>query len=216
MARSIAKRPKLLLLDEPLGALDKKLRVSTQIELVNIIKEVGVTCVLVTHDQEEAMTMATRMAVMRAGTFLQVGSPKEIYDRPKSRLVADFIGSVTIFDGLIKQTGADQITVQTADCLHQIKPGLDCHSGMAVSLALRPEKITLSKEKPAADFNYCAGVVVEMAYFGAHTAYHLKLASGQVIQVQVQNNSRDASLELSFGDQAYASWSADAAVVLTQ
>lgn len=228
LARSIAKRPKLLLLDEPLGALDKKLRISTQIELVNIIEEVGVTCVLVTHDQEEAMTMATRMAVMNEGTFLQVGSPKEIYDRPNSRLVADFIGNVTIFDGLIKQTQPDQMTVQTADCLHQLKPGLAGHSGMAVSVALRPEKITLTKEKPASDYNCCAGVVVEMAYFGAHTVYHLKLASGKVIQVQVQNNSRNfntdpntnpstnPSTDLSWGDHAYASWSADAAVLLTQ
>jgi putrescine transport system ATP-binding protein len=216
LARSIAKQPKLLLLDEPLGALDKKLRVSTQIELTNIIEEVGVTCVLVTHDQEEAMTMATRMAVMSAGAFLQVGSPKAIYQQPNSRQVADFIGNVTIFDGLIKENQIDYALVQCADALLRVPCSLPCHDGMAVGVAIRPEKIALSRKKPTAKVNHVAGVVVEMAYFGAHTSYHVKLASGQVLQVQVQSQADEASADLSWGDRVYASWGDDASVLLTQ
>ena len=216
LARSIAKRPKLLLLDEPLGALDKKLRESTQIELLNIIEEVGVTCVLVTHDQEEAMTMATSMAVMSAGTFLQVGSPAEIYEQPNSRQVADFIGNVNIFDGTVQTNQPDHATVQSADCLHYIGHGITGHVGMAVAVALRPEKIVLSHKKPSSTHNHCVGTVVEMAYFGAYTSYHLKLASGKVIQVQALNHSRDLSGGLSHGDKAYATWSDSAMVVLTQ
>ena len=221
LARSIAKQPKLLLLDEPLGALDKKLRVSTQIELVNIIEEVGVTCVLVTHDQEEAMTMATRMAVMSAGSFLQVGSPKDIYQQPNSRQVADFIGSVNIFDGLVKQSPANSaqalgIQVECADALLRVPSNQACHTGMAVGVAIRPEKIVLSRKKPTAKVNHLAGVITEMAYFGAHTSYHVKLASGKVLQAQVQSHADEASADLSWGDQVYASWSDNAMVLLTQ
>ena len=221
LARSIAKQPKLLLLDEPLGALDKKLRVSTQIELVNIIEEVGVTCVLVTHDQEEAMTMATRMAVMSAGSFLQVGSPKDIYQQPNSRQVADFIGSVNIFDGLVKQSPANSaqapgIQVECADALLRVPSNQACHTGMAVGVAIRPEKIVLSRKKPTAKANHLAGVITEMAYFGAHTSYHVKLASGKVLQAQVQSHADEASADLSWGDQVYASWSDNAMVLLTQ
>jgi spermidine/putrescine ABC transporter ATP-binding subunit len=221
LARSIAKQPKLLLLDEPLGALDKKLRVSTQIELVNIIEEVGVTCVLVTHDQEEAMTMATRMAVMSTGSFLQVGSPKDIYQQPNSRQVADFIGSVNIFDGLVKQSPANSaqapgIQVECADALLRVPSNQACHAGMAVGVAIRPEKIVLSRKKPTAKVNHLAGVITEMAYFGAHTSYHVKLASGKVLQAQVQSHADEASADLSWGDQVYASWSDNAMVLLTQ
>jgi putrescine transport system ATP-binding protein len=210
-----------LLLDEPLGALDKKLRVSTQIELVNIIEEVGVTCVLVTHDQEEAMTMATRMAVMSAGSFLQVGSPKDIYQQPNSRQVADFIGSVNIFDGLVKQSPANSaqvpgIQVECADALLRVPSNQACHAGMAVGVAIRPEKIVLSRKKPTAKVNHLAGVITEMAYFGAHTSYHVKLASGKVLQAQVQSHADEASADLSWGDQVYASWSDNAMVLLTQ
>jgi putrescine transport system ATP-binding protein len=221
LARSIAKQPKLLLLDEPLGALDKKLRVSTQIELVNIIEEVGVTCVLVTHDQEEAMTMATRMAVMSAGSFLQVGSPKAIYQQPNSRQVADFIGSVNIFDGLVKQSPvnsaqAQSIDVECADALLRVPSNQACHDGMAVGVAIRPEKMALSRKKPSAKINHVSGVIIEMAYFGAHTNYHVKLASGKVLQVQVQSQTDEDNTDLSWGDQVYVSWGDSAMVLLTQ
>jgi len=221
LARSIAKQPKLLLLDEPLGALDKKLRVSTQIELVNIIEEVGVTCVLVTHDQEEAMTLATRMAVMSAGSFLQIGSPKAIYQQPNSRQVADFIGSVNIFDGLIKQSPANSaqaqcIDVECADTLLRLPSNQACHVGMAVGVAIRPEKMALSHKKPSAKINHVSGVITEMAYFGAHTNYHVKLASGKVLQVQVQSHADEDNADLSWGEQVYVSWGDSAMVLLTQ
>ncbi len=216
LARSLAKRPKLLLLDEPLGALDKKLRETTQLELVNIIEEVGVTCVLVTHDQEEAMTMASRIAVMSEGYFLQIGSPDEVYEMPNSRQVADFIGNVNIFDGVVEEDESDHVTIRSADCLHYVGHGISGNSGMVVGVALRPEKILLSKEKPAGTFNWCEGEVTEIAYFGAYTTYHLKLKSGKVIKAQELNNTRDLSCGLTWGDSAFAQWSDLAMVVLTQ
>ncbi len=216
LVRSLAKKPQLLLLDEPLGALDKKLRETTQLELVNIIEEVGVTCVLVTHDQEEAMTMASRIAVMSEGHFLQVGVPDAVYEMPNSRKVADFIGNVNIFDGVVEEDEADHVTVRCAECVHYVGHGISGHSGMEVGVALRPEKIMLSKNKPEASFNWCEGEVIEIVYFGAHTTYHLKLDGGKVIKAQVLNNTRDLSCDLTWGDRAYASWSEMAMVVLTQ
>ena len=216
LARSLAKRPKLLLLDEPLGALDKKLRETTQLELVNIIEEVGVTCVLVTHDQEEAMTMASRIAVMSEGYFLQVGSPDEVYEMPNSRQVADFIGNVNIFDGVVEEDESDHVTVRCSDCLHYVGHGISGNSGMSVGVALRPEKILLTKEKPEGEYNWCEGEVTEIAYFGAYTTYHLKLNSGKVIKAQELNNTRDLSFGLTWGDRAFARWSDLAMIVLTQ
>ncbi|MEZ0330688.1 MAG: ABC transporter ATP-binding protein [Methylophilaceae bacterium] len=216
LARSLAKRPKLLLLDEPLGALDKKLREKTQLELVNIIEEVGVTCVLVTHDQEEAMTMASRIAVMSEGSFLQVGSPDEVYEMPNSRQVADFIGNVNIFDGVIEVDEPDHVTVRCEECVHYVGHGISGNTGMSVGVALRPEKILLTKEKPEGEFNWCEGEVIEIVYFGAHTTYHLKLDSGLVIKAQELNNTRDLSCGLTWGDRAYAHWNDMAMVVLTQ
>jgi len=148
LARSLAKRPKLLLLDEPLGALDKKLREKTQLELVNIIEEVGVTCVLVTHDQEEAMTMASRIAVMSEGYFLQVGSPDEVYEMPNSRQVADFIGNVNIFDGVVEEDESDHVTVRCEECLHYVGHGISGNKGMSVGVALRPEKNPANQGAP--------------------------------------------------------------------
>lgn len=216
LARSLAKRPKLLLLDEPLGALDKKLRETTQLELVNIIEEVGVTCVLVTHDQEEAMTMASRIAVMSEGYFLQVGSPDTVYEMPNSRQVADFIGNVNFFDGVIDEDESDHVTVKCQECTHYVGHGISCTPGQLVSVGLRPEKILLTKEKPTSEYNWCEGEVIEIVYFGAHTTYHLKLNSGKVIKAQELNSTRDLSCGLTWGDRAYAQWSDLAMVVLTQ
>ena len=216
LARSLAKRPQLLLLDEPLGALDKKLRETTQLELVNIIEQVGVTCVLVTHDQEEAMTMASRIAVMSEGYFLQVGAPDAVYEMPNSRKVADFIGNVNMFEGVIDEDESDHVTVNCAECVHYVGHGISGHTGMHVGVALRPEKIILAKEKPAGNYNWCEGEVIEIVYFGAHTTYHLKLSSGMVLKAQEINNTRDLSCGLTWGDKAYAHWSDIAMVVLTQ
>lgn len=216
LVRSLAKRPKLLLLDEPLGALDKKLRESTQLELVNIIEEVGVTCVLVTHDQEEAMTMASRIAVMAEGYFLQVGEPDTVYEMPNSRQVADFIGNVNMFEGVIEEDEADHVTVRCPECVHYVGHGISGHQGQSVSVALRPEKIMLSKDKPTGEYNWCEGEVVEIVYFGDHTTYHLKTSTGKVIKAQEINSTRDLSCGLTWGDRAYMHWNDLAMVVLTQ
>ena len=215
LARSLAKRPKLLLLDEPLGALDKKLRETTQLELVNIIEEVGVTCVLVTHDQEEAMTMASRIAVMSEGYFLQIGEPDVIYETPNSRQVADFIGNVNMFEGEVIVDEPDHIIVKCDECTHYVGHGFTGNKGMAVGVALRPEKIMLSKEKPTGDYNWAEGVVTEIVYFGDHTTYHLKTAKGHVIKAQEINNTRDLSCGLTWGDHAYMHWGDLAMIVLT-
>src|ERR1700739_1762100 len=134
--------------EEPLGALDKKLREETQIELVNIIHEVGVTCVMVTHDQEEAMTMTSRIAGMSEGRFLQVGSPSEIYETPATRFVADFIGNVNLMEGTGVADEADHVIIDCADCKHYVGHGITGTQGMPVTVALRPEKITLQRDKP--------------------------------------------------------------------
>ena len=219
LARSLAKQPQMLLLDEPLGALDKKLREETQIELVNIIEQVGVTCVMVTHDQEEAMTMASRIAIMSEGRFLQVGAPGEIYETPATRFVADFIGNVNLMDGTLDVDAPDHCVIGCADCKQYVGHGITGTEGMAVTVALRPEKIQLSRDKPQAEgesFNTAVGTVKEMAYFGSYTVYRLQLASGALLKVSMANTERHREDEITWGDQVWAHWSDSAQVVLTQ
>ena len=222
LARSLAKKPQLLLLDEPLGALDKKLREETQIELVNIIEKVGVTCVMVTHDQEEAMTMASRIAVMSEGRFLQVGAPSDIYETPANRFVADFIGNVNLMEGTLETDAIDHVTIRCADCTHYVGHGITGTEGMSVSVAVRPEKIRISREaaapadgEPGAEFNRVRGTVKDMSYFGSFTVYHLRLASGLVIKISASNTERHRDDELTWGDEAWAAWSPTSQVVLT-
>ncbi len=215
LARSLAKKPQLLLLDEPLGALDKKLREETQIELVNIIEEVGVTCVMVTHDQEEAMTMASRIAVMSEGKLLQVGAPAEIYETPATRFVADFIGNVNLMDGTLTSDTPDHVVIDCADCQHYVGHGITGTLGMDVTVALRPEKIHLSRSQPAEVHNSVRGVIQDLAYFGSFTVYRLKLASGAMLKVSLSNVQRHRDDELSWGDEVWAHWSRNAHVVLT-
>ena len=216
LARSLAKQPQLLLLDEPLGALDKKLREETQIELVNIIEQVGVTCVMVTHDQEEAMTMASRIAIMSEGRLLQVGAPAEVYETPASRFVADFIGNVNLMDGTLDVDEADHCIIGSADCRHYVGHGITGVVGMPVTVALRPEKIHLSRHKPGDDFNSVAGTIKEMAYFGSFTVYHLELPSGARLKVSMANVQRHRDDEFTWGDAVWAHWSRSSHVVLTQ
>ncbi len=222
LARSLAKKPQLLLLDEPLGALDKKLREETQIELVNIIEKVGVTCVMVTHDQEEAMTMASRIAVMSEGRFLQVGAPSEIYETPANRFVADFIGNVNLMEGTLETDAIDHVTIGCADCTHYVGHGITGTEGMSVSVALRPEKIRISREpalpaigEPGTQFNRARGTVKDMSYFGSFTVYHLLLSSGLVLKISASNSERHRDDQLTWGDQAWATWSPTSQVVLT-
>ena len=221
LARSLAKRPLLLLLDEPLGALDKKLREATQIELVNIIEEVGVTCVMVTHDQEEAMTMASRIAIMSEGKVLQVGAPADIYETPATRFVADFIGNVNLMDGTLAQDEADHCVIDCEDIKHYVGHGITGTQGMAVTVAVRPEKIHLSPHAPSNEdqahgFNRAKGVVKNLSYFGSYTVYHLELPSGRTLKISQNNTQRHREHELTWGSEAWAHWSRQSQVVLTQ
>jgi putrescine transport system ATP-binding protein len=216
LARSLAKQPQLLLLDEPLGALDKKLREETQIELVNIIEQVGVTCVMVTHDQEEAMTMASRIAVMSEGRFLQVGAPSEIYETPTTRFVADFIGNVNLMDGTLDVDAPDHCVIGCPDVKHYVGHGITGTEGMPVTVALRPEKISLARRKPAEDYNAVAGTIKELSYFGSFTVYHVELASGARLKINRANVQRHPDDEFTWGDPVWAHWTPSAQVVLTQ
>jgi len=215
LARSLAKKPQLLLLDEPLGALDKKLREATQMELVNILQDVGVTCVMVTHDQEEAMTMATRIAVMSEGKILQVGAPPEIYETPATRFVADFIGNVNLMDGSLVEDEPDHVVIQCRDCTHRVGHGITGTKGMDVAVAVRPEKITLSRHEPAGPHNRMQGTVRDLAYFGSYTVFHLTLASGALLKVSMANTQRVGGDALRAGDTVWANWDDTAQVVLT-
>ncbi len=220
LARSLVKQPKLLLLDEPLGALDKKLREQTQLELVNIIEKVGVTCVMVTHDQEEAMSMASRIAIMSEGKILQIGEPHEIYETPNCRFVADFIGSVSLFHGNVVEDEPDHVVVESPECRHYIGHGITGTIGMPASVGIRPEKVCLSFTAPedyqAGDPNCVQGEVVEMSYLGAHTVYHLKLDTGMMLKATVTNAVRHAGVQPKWGDRIYAFWTVSDSVVLTQ
>jgi putrescine transport system ATP-binding protein len=214
LARCLAKSPKLLLLDEPLGALDRKLREQTQFELQNIIKTVGVTCVLVTHDQEEAMTMADRIAVMSRGSFLQVGPPHEIYETPNCRFVADFIGNVNLLDGVLEVDAADHCVIATPQGRFYVGHGITGTAGMAVSVALRPEKIALRRDPPAAaETNCLRGQVSDSGYFGSFSLYRVTLADGATLKVQITHSERHGKL-FQRGETVYATCEPDAMVIL--
>jgi len=214
LARSLALEPRLLLLDEPLGALDRKLRAQTQFELQSIIKSVGVTCVLVTHDQEEAMTMANRIAVMSAGRLVQVGAPREIYETPGSRFVADFIGTVNLFDGVLVEDEVDHCVIETPAGRFTVGHGITGVKGQRLGIAVRPEKIELSTEPPAVGLRNCLrGTVLDSAYFGPSSLYRVGLADGSRLQVSVPNSERHGQA-IAVGAQVYASCGTDALVVL--
>ncbi|MGV3500104.1 MAG: ABC transporter ATP-binding protein [Hydrogenophaga sp.] len=216
LARSLAKRPKLLLLDEPLGALDKKLREQTQFELVNIIEKVGVTCVMVTHDQEEAMTMANRIAIMSKGRVLQVGTPAEIYEHPVNRFVADFIGNVNLFEGKLSVDEPDRCAVDSGIGRIHVGHGMPGTLGMPVALAVRPEKIEISKAPPPADAgpNVYKGKVKEIAYFGAHNTFIVVASNGQRVKITEANTSRHDLSDITWEDEVHFWWSDTAGVVL--
>ena len=215
LARSLAKKPQLLLLDEPLAALDRKLRERTQFELVNIIESVGVTCVMVTHDQEEAMTMASRIAVMSHGRVLQVGTPKEIYDHPASRFVADFIGNVNLFEGRLTLHAADHCEVTTEHGMVSVGHGISGSAGMAVAVAVRPEKISIARERPPARQNLFTGKVREIAYFGSYNTFIVELPGGRTVKI-TQANSSSQGGDITWDDIVFFWWDASAPVVLTQ
>jgi putrescine transport system ATP-binding protein len=217
LARSLAKSPKLLLLDEPMGALDKKLRSQMQLELVNIVERLGVTCVMVTHDQEEAMTMAHRIAIMDAGWIRQLGTPDEIYEQPSCRFTAEFIGSVNLIEGKIKDDEKDFITITSPalDCPAYVGHGVTGFEGQDVALALRPEKVAVSKEEPAQPHNKARGIIEDIAYFGSHSVFHVRLANGSKILANMINSQRWASEKFTWNDAVWLSWDDQAGVVLT-
>ena len=217
LARALAKNPKLLLLDEPLAALDKKLREETQFELVNIQEETGITFVVVTHDQEEAMTLATRIGVMDAGKIAQVGEPREIYEFPNSRFVANFIGSVNMFGGQVRAYSEAHVRIASNDaqCEIYVGHGISCLPNQQLWFALRPEKIRIGKDKPQQAYNCTSGVVEDIAYVGNSSVYVIKLANSQLVRVTRSNSTRDVNDDITWEDQVYISWGEDAGVVLT-
>src|SRR5690554_2347899 len=218
LARALAKRPKLLLLDEPLGALDKRLREETQYELVKIQETLGVTFIVVTHDQEEAMTLSTRIGVMNDGKIAQIGEPQEIYEFPNSRFVADFVGSVNIFEGVVTEDEDDHIRIDAsgeAGCDIYVSHGVDCAPEQILWYAIRPEKMVLSREKPEGDANITHGLVQDIAYLGDISMYRIMLDSGKRVHVTKTNASRYDEDAISWDERVYISWAPDAGAVLT-
>jgi len=215
LARSLVKRPKLLLLDEPLGALDRKLREHTQFELLSIQEKLGVTFVVVTHDQEEAMTLSSRVGVMNRGEIVQVGTPRQIYEFPGSRFVADFIGSVNLFEGQLTEDEQDHVRF---NCEELSDPVYVDHGMSAPPLALcwvavRPEKIALTRERPAGADNWAHGTIHDIAYLGDMTVFVVKLDSGREVRVTQANRARKSDEQFVWEEAVYLSWEASSPVV---
>ena len=223
LARSLAKRPKLLLLDEPLGALDKKLREETQFELVKIQETLGVTFIVVTHDQEEAMSLATRIGVMNQGEIAMVGEPTEIYEFPNSRFVANFIGSANMVEGVVTEDEPDHVRIRSAELGTDIyvDHGVDCSPEQILWWAIRPEKIRLTRDKPPVqpgtppDTNMAKGFVEDIAYLGDMTVYQVRLDNGRYMRVTKANALRGDPDAISWDETVWASWSGSSGSVLT-
>ncbi|MCH5510117.1 polyamine ABC transporter ATP-binding protein [Pseudomonas syringae] len=216
LARSLAKKPKLLLLDEPMGALDKKLRSQMQLELVEIIERVGVTCVMVTHDQEEAMTMAERIAIMHLGWIAQIGSPIDIYETPTSRLVCEFIGSVSLFEGDVIEDMEAHALIRSPELERNIYVGHGVSTSVEdkhITYALRPEKLLITTEQPGFEYNWSRGKVHDIAYLGGHSVFYVELPGGKLVQSFVANAERQGARP-TWGDEVYVWWEDDSGVVL--
>lgn len=217
LARSLAKEPRLLLLDEPMGALDKKLREQMRLELVDIINSVGVTCLMVTHDQEEAMTMADRIAIMDRGEFVQIGGPREIYENPNCRFSAEFIGSVNMFDCTLVSSDEHQSIIKCEDFRRpiELRHDIDIADGMPLSIAMRPEKIYISHEEPKESSNWCTGTVENIAYLGDISIYYVRLPSGRIVTSTLPNVDRFNVGLPTWDDQVYLSWDPESCIALT-
>lgn len=217
LARSVATRPKLLLLDEPLGALDKKLREETQFELMDLQQELGLTFMIVTHDQEEAMTMSDRIAVMDKGTVIQTGTPAEIYEAPNSRYVADFIGTINAFEGVVTKVSGDKVSLAGKDGLSL---EVDAPTQTAFSkeqqawFAVRPEKLKVSRNKPKNNTNAVCGEMWDLGYLGDMTIFHVKLESGMIVRASMLNAQRTVDDPISIDDDVWLSFTADSGVLL--
>jgi putrescine transport system ATP-binding protein len=221
LARALAKRPKVLLLDEPLSALDKKLREETQYELMDLQQNVGLTFLIVTHDQEEAMTVADRIAVMDHGKLIQVATPSEIYEQPNSKYVADFIGDINLIEGKVQSVDAGKKLVSVdANGLDKpvvIESDAAVRSGDQVWVAVRPEKVRISHDQPSAgDANVIPGSVYDIGYLGDASVYHVKIPTGQNVRTVVANVTRLVERPISWEDKVWLWWPRDAGVLLTR
>ncbi|MHC8943360.1 ABC transporter ATP-binding protein [Advenella incenata] len=216
LARSLVKRPKLLLLDEPMSALDKQIRQKTQIELVRILDQVGVTCVMVTHDQEEAMTMANRIAVMTEGQIVQTGTPQEVYMFPNSRFVAGFIGSTNIFTGTIVVDEPDHIVIESDELMRPlfVNHGVSEPLGMEVFVSIRPEQIRVLIDQPDDETNIGHGIVTHVAWMGSYTLYQIRLDAGKIIEASVPGIELAQENAPGIDDEVYVTWGPDSATVL--
>jgi putrescine transport system ATP-binding protein len=217
LGRALVKRPKVLLLDEPLGALDRRLREQTQFELVNIQESLGLTFIIVTHDQDEAMTVSTRIAVMDRGRTVQVGTPGEVYEYPNSLYVAEFIGDVNIFEGRVIDAAKDHVTIHSPEsgCDIYADRGIDAVPGQEAYAAIRPEKIQIAKTPPEDQGRNCvAGTVFDIGYLGSLSVYHVRLANGEKVKVTAANRSRLVERPITWDDRVWLSWPASASVIL--
>ena len=215
LARSLVKEPKVLLLDEPMAALDKKLRQSTQFELMDIHYELGITFVIVTHDQEEAMTLSDRIAIMEQGQFVQIGSPNLIYENPRSKFVADFLGNINLFEAIITEQNDKEIVVDCAALGGELKfDQTEQANASEMTVALRPEKVMIEKNMPTNDEqSHIKGIVEDFGYFGNLSIYRVKTESGHVIQVSKQNRDR-VEQSIKWEDEVYLSWDNDSLMLL--
>ena len=216
LARSLAKRPKLLLLDEPLGALDKRLREQTQFELMDIQEKLEVTFVIVTHDQEEAMTVSSRIGVMDSGNLVQVATPTEIYEAPINKDVADFIGDVNILQGVYKGQNevGTQLQSEDSNSIVFATQEVDASPGDKMWFAIRPEKLEISKKKPSDDHNILRGKIEDIAYGGSFSTYHVRLQNGRILKAIRANRERTEEHHLTWEDEVYLQWAPHSAVVL--
>lgn len=216
LARAIAKKPRLVLLDEPLGALDKKLRQQAQFELMRIQETTGTTFIIVTHDQEEAMTVASRIAVMEKGLLQQVATPGDIYENPKTRYIAGFIGDVNVFEGTVSKVSDGCVEIDAADGYKfKTKSSEPVTVGQKVGLALRPEKIRIGREKPASDVNVIPGKVEDIGYLGSISHYHVRTPAGERITALRANAAHTVEQSITWEDGVWLDWPVDAGVVLT-
>jgi putrescine transport system ATP-binding protein len=219
LARSLVKRPRVLLLDEPMAALDKKLRGETQFELMDLQRRLGLTFIIVTHDQSEAMTVADRIAVMDRGCLMQVAPPAEIYERPNSRWVADFIGNVNLFEGRVGDDGASVVATPLGRL--QVAAKIGAAPGTAIWLAVRPEKMRMARHDPAAagqadPVNGVAATIVDIGYLGDLSIYKLRTDAGVPLQATIANTGRDGETAIGWNDKVWLSFSPEAAIVLTR
>jgi putrescine transport system ATP-binding protein len=217
LARSIAKRPKVLLLDEPLGALDKKLREETQFELMDLQQDLGLTFLVVTHDQEEAMTMADRIAVMDLGRIVQIGTPVETYEAPNSEFVASFIGDINLFRGEVTGSNGNVVDIETPDGMIIRSESTEAVKvGQKASFVIRPEKLRVSRTKPEGGINAASGEVWDIGYLGDMTVFHIKLKNGDIVKASLLNAVRTVEDPIGYDEEIWVCFNADGGVVLSK